>query len=88
MTQRTNFRLGHKDLKGRYSRSYVEQVVSEMVHRKVLNTTVPVRGTDYSRAKAKAISSSSLQATAAKKRRLETKAEWPAHHTPMSEVTK
>ena len=60
--------------------------MSELLHRKVLNTIIPVKGADYSRSKAKAISSCRLQGPAAKKPRLESKSEWPSHHTPMSEI--
>ena len=35
--QQTNFRLGKKNHKGKYSKSYVQQMVEVMLHRKTLN---------------------------------------------------
>ena len=43
VTKQTNFRLGKKNKQGKYTPSYIQQMVEKMVHRKKLMEAVKVR---------------------------------------------
>ena len=53
VTQQTNYRLGKKNLAGKYTTSYIQQAMQVLLHRKKLNMEVQVRKSEYSRKKDK-----------------------------------
>ena len=81
--KQTNFRLGKKDHKGKYTKSYVQQMVENMLTRKQLSRVVPVPKSEYARQKSK---KRQTRATARVQHKAQKKAAWSAHHTPASAV--
>ena len=84
--KQTNFRLGKKNHKGKYTKSYVQQMVEAMLHRKSLNADpeLAVRPSDYSRAKSKKRKTRATARQRSKQSTVTKKTAWGEHHTPLS----
>ena len=97
VTQQTNYRLGKKNLAGKYTTSYIQQAMQVLLHRKKLNMEVQVRKSEYSRKKdkeAKQRREARRQAREAgstipaNKAKVEKQAGWAGCHTPMTKKKK
>ena len=93
VTKQTNYRLGKKNLHGKYTPSYIQQAMQVVLHRKQLMAQIPVRASDYSRRKAKdrreqrearRQARAAGNAAPAKKPKVERQAGWVGCHTPMT----
>ena len=90
----TNFRLGKKNMKGKFTTSYIEQVMRIMVYRKKLNMKVPVRKSEYSRRKnrqrqqqreqRRQAAAGNAQQQPQKKAKVERKSGWSDQQQPMA----
>ena len=94
VTQQTNYRLGKKNLAGKYTTSYIQQAMQVLLHRKKLNMEVQVRKSEYSRKKdkeakqrreARRQAREAGSAIPANKAKVEKQAGWGGCHTPMTE---